>query len=203
MERRLTSKTKSSPLPIDYLEMVTEIFSSHFDTGLKLYSEIRPNSHFQAFGEIFSNEIILAVSLICEGHLSATTVYASSNFDPQASAPTAQEILSACVDAIGTIYQPLLDPSHPEMVSHLAEESLSSLENVPFDWTLIEANQKQIYVKIDKSNPTLDGLADHWLRKNDPDLEKLESENQKETEKLFVTGPSKKPTPGGGSGVIH
>jgi hypothetical protein len=49
----------------------------------------------------------------------------------------------------------------------------------------------------------LEEQADDWLRKNDPELKRLQEENQKETEKLFVTGPSSKTPRGSGSGGLH
>jgi hypothetical protein len=62
----------------------------------------------------------------------------------------------------------------------------------------MEVDRSRIYVKVDKSNPLMDELADEWLQKNDPDYrERLEAEEE-ETENLFVTGPGvKKKTRGG------
>lgn len=191
MEKRKQSLTKASPLPVDYLKMVAQVFTSNFDAGLKIYENIKPHAYFEAQGEVASSEIILAVSLMNKDQISATTVYASTDFDPKASSPTVQDLLSACVDAIGSVYSTLLAADKPEIIEQLADESLSALENVPFHWTEVEADKKRIYIKLDKSNLALDEMADDWLKKYDPDLQKLEEETEKETEKLFVTGPKK------------
>ena len=203
MEKRKTSPTKSSPLPKDYLQMVAEVFSSHFDEPLKLYQSVRPNSHFEIRGEVYSNEIVVAVSLVSDGCLSATTIHASCDFDPKASSPTVEDLLSASVDAIGSIFGTLLTPTDPARLALLAEDSLSSLENVPFDWTEVESDQKQIFLKLDKSNPTIEALADQWLKANDPELRQEEDEEEEETKKLFVTGASAKSRAGSGSGMVH
>jgi hypothetical protein len=203
MERRKSSVTKPSLLPKDYLQMVSEVFTSHFEAGLKILKKTFPNPKFSAHGEIFSDEVVVAISLISPEHLAATTIYASSDFDPKASSPTVQDLLEACVDGIGTIFGPLLSPEKPEQIEQLGEESLSALENVPFDWTEMESNQRRIFLKIDKSNPEMDAMTDEWLKKNDPDYVESEKSEQKEIENLFFTGPKSGPGSKSGSGITH
>jgi len=203
MEHRKISQSKPSPLPLDYLKMVTEVFTTNFDAGLKVYSQYRAEPYFEAQGEIASGEIVLAVSLMNKNQLSATTVYASSDFDPKASSPTVQDILEACIDAAGTLFGTLLAPEKPEKIALLADESLSSLENIPFLWTEFESNKKRIFIKLDKSNLTLDNLTDKWLKENDPKLKDQEAEEERETENLFFTGPKPGGKSGTGSGHIH
>ncbi len=192
MERRNTSSSAPSLLPHEYLKMISEVFSSHFDQGLKIYEKINPEAYFVAHGKVFSNEIVLSISLTHPHRLSATTLYASVDFDPKASSPTLQDLLSACVDALEAGFSVFLNPEDPGIIYQLAEESLSPLENAPFDWTLTESHQKQVFIKIDKSNPALDFMTEKWLQKNDPELEELELKNEKEMEKLFITGPKQK-----------
>lgn len=198
IERRLGEQqaSKSSALPHDYLEMVREVFTTNFDSGLKALAEISAAPYFEAGGEIFTDEVILYVSLLHKDQLAATTVYASSDFDPQASAPTVQEVLSACVDAIGAVFGQILDSSSPagrKRLEAVAQESLSALENIPFQWTPLEVDRQRIHVKVDKANPQLDQLADDWLAKNDPDELGRRKKEHADTEALFVTGPKKKP----------
>jgi hypothetical protein len=56
----------------------------------------------------------------------------------------------------------------------------------------MESDQRQVFIKVDQSNPQIDQLADEWLMKNDPDWHAQEAIRQKETEKLFFTGPKQK-----------
>jgi hypothetical protein len=170
--------------------MVEEVFTNHFDQGLKAYEAIKPQSRFLVSGAVFSDEVVSAVSLISEGQLAATTVYASADFDPKASSPTVQDLLSACVDALGTVWTTLLDAEKPAAIQNLADESLSALDNVPFEWTSIDSNQRKIFVKLDKSNPLMDQIADDWLKNHDPDYTASLDEEEEKTEQLFVTGPS-------------
>lgn len=192
MERRKTSVTKASPLPVDYLKMVTEVFATNFDSGFKIYEQYCPNAYFEAHGEIASNEVILSVSLMNQGRLAATTVYASADFDAKASSPSVQDVLAACLDGAGAVFATLLAPENPEMIERLSDESLNFIENIPFEWTEIEADKRRIFVKVDKSNPSLDQIAESWLKKHDPSLKKQQIDDELATENLFITGPNSK-----------
>jgi hypothetical protein len=198
MESRRHHKTKPGDLPVDFLKLVKEVFSTNFESGLKALAKIKADPSFEAQGRVFVDEIVLAVSLIHEGQLAATTVYASCDFDPKASSPTIQDLLNICVDAIGSFYGAYLNPKNRERLEQLADESLSALEAAPFQWTPLEVEKRQVFLKVDKANPKLDQMADEWLAKNDPRLEEREAEEQREMEKLFITGPKSKP-----SGTTH
>jgi len=193
MESRKRSPLKSSDLPVDFLKMVGEVFATNFDEGLKAFEKVTGGaaSSFKAGGQIFADEIVLTVSLLTENQIAATTAYASIDFDPKASSPTLQDQLAFCVDALGGLFSVLMDPGKPEELEKLANESLSALEDVPYDWTPVDVEKRKVYLKLDKSNPVLEQAADDWLAKNDPDYKKRLKEEQSETEKLFVTGPKK------------
>jgi hypothetical protein len=194
MERRKTeTKHGASPLPSDYLKMVSEVFTTNFDDALKALEKLTQNEpSFEASGAVYPNEAVLSVTLIVGEQLSSTTVHASSDYDPKASAPTIQDILGVLVDGIAGVFQPLLDPENHDTLASLVSSSASALENVPFEWSKLEVEHRKIYVKIDKSNPKLENLADEWLKKNDPLVSQEIEEEEKETENLFVTGPKTK-----------
>lgn len=181
---------KSTHLPEDYLKMVNEVFSNNFEEGLKVYEQIKEGPYFHSDGGIFSDEIVLSVSLLHKDQMIGTSVHGSIDFDPTASSPTAEELLGAAVDAIGSVYSELLDPSQGETLRQVAEGSLASLENIPFTWTEMKLNKKTAYLKVDKANPKLERMTDDWLKENDPDFQKRLDEEQKETEELFVTSDS-------------
>jgi len=198
MERRLPGplSAKFSSLPIDYTKMVNEVFKSNFDAQLKAFSKVAgANSYFDISGKIFANEINLYVSLVTEGQIAATTAVASSDFDPKASSPTVEDLLGASVDAVGELFQALMDESKPKCLEQLADASSAALENAPLEWTLIKLDRYQIYLKVDKSNPHLERITETWLEKNDPSYKERQVLEAEETEKLFVTGKKKPPGP--------
>jgi hypothetical protein len=193
MERRKGEPAHFSPLPLDYSKMVSEIFTSNFDTGIKALRKFtKGDLNFEVNGAIYTNELVLAVSLVEKNQIAATTVYASTDYDPKASAPTIQELLSTCVDGIGALFEQLLSPDNEERLEQIACESLSALENIPYYWSEVKVDRHRIHLKVDKANPTLEKMADSWLSKSDPEFKKLQEENEKEAEKLFVTGPTRK-----------
>lgn len=202
MERRKGDDVSTaSPLPKDYIKMVTEVFTTNFDAGLKaLRPLMKGEPSFDINGMVLSDELVLCATLVEEGAVAATSVYASIDFDPKASAPTIQDLLSACVDAVGSVYTHLLDPTQQNRLEQVAANTLSVMDNVPFHWTEMKVDHFRIYLKVDKSNPTLERIADDWLSKNDPGLKKLKEENEEEVKKLFVTGPTHR-RPGGASGT--
>lgn len=194
MENRKSGNTKSSPLPVDYLKLVGEVFGTNFDSGLKALRKLtKEDFRFEARGQVYPSEIVLGISLIPEKALAATTVLTSADFDPKASAPTLEDLLSKCVDAAGSIFAQLLDPTQPKRLEQVTDESLSALENVPFEWASVTVEKQKLFLKVDKSNPTLDEMTDDWLAKNDPNFRKEQDEEHDETEKLFVTGPGGNP----------
>lgn len=172
--------------------MVREVFRTHFDAGLKSLSQFKKDPDFEAAGFVFNNEIVLAVSLLMKDQMAATTVHASCDFDGKASAPTAPEILGLCVDALGSVFSQLFDPEKPDRIESLAGESLSAMEDIPFEWTPLTVEGRKIWLKVDKSNPKLDQMAEDWLDKHDPDRIEREKIEHKKTEKLFVTGAPRK-----------
>jgi hypothetical protein len=195
MERRnataATEDTLPTPLPIDYLRMMKEVFNTNFDSGLKLFSKFKKNPHFEIRGAIFPNEVVLSVSLLGEGKLSANTVHGSCNFNPK-KGPKTEELLSACVDVIGDVFAGFLMMEDEKKLEQLAYETLSGMENVPYDWTKIEREKIFVYIKMDKSNPYLDQMTDEWLKKNDPDSAKKIKIREQNRQDRFMTGEQAK-----------
>ncbi len=206
MEKRIRGQSKSSPIPADYAKMVTEVFNANFDHGLKKLAKMKKSPpRFVVSGAVYLDEIVLSISLLIGKELAATTVHGSVDFDPRASSPSVQDLLGVCVDAIGTVFSPLLSTGDEQLVT-LADEPLAALQGVPFDWTRIEIEKSRVFVKIDKSNPELDQMADAWLQKNDPKFKEHQELEEAETEKLFVTGEEQKAKitgKRGGGGTVH
>jgi hypothetical protein len=168
--------------------MIEQVFSANFSDELKkLPPALSPS--FVARGEIYADEIVARVSLVLKNHLAGATVLASTDFDPQASAPKAEELLSHCVDAIGQIFQGLFEL--PSSIQTFIEGELSEAkqEGLPLQWTELEVEKRKIFVKLDKSNPVLEEAADAWLSKHDPEHAVQLKQDEQEAEKLFVLPP--------------
>ncbi len=185
MERRKVSKNEGKPsaLPHDYTQMVIETFTQHFEPHIQ-------GSRFEIRGAIYTDEIVVSASVVRPGQLTATTVYASSDFDPKASAPGIQELLAASIDAIATVFeQYFASLAAPKSKSTAADNEEGSFI---FDWAETEANRIKLFVRLDHANPVMDELTDQWLAQNDPEFEAKQKELEAETESLFITGPKNK-----------
>lgn len=204
--RKNPSKSKSrlagaADLPKDFTKIVRDVYTTNFAEGLALLKKAqKKKSAFDVRGAIYANEIVLGVSLVTDGVMAATTIFCSVDFDPTASTPNAQDLLGICVDAVGSLFGTLLDATKPERVEQVAAGSLSSFEEIPFEWTKVEFEGRRVWLLVDKSNPTLDEMTDRWLAENDPETEAEEDEFEDETADLFMTGKGSK---SGSGGSVH
>lgn len=191
----ISRATPAADLPVDYTRMTEDVLTTHFKEQLtKLEKKSKLKWSWKVTGKIFGDEIVFGASLMNEKRLSATTAYASCDFDPKASSPTAEELLAVCVDAVGGLFDSLFGGNgEKSQLDAFLDDSLSAFESAPFEWSEIEFEKRRIYLKLDKSNPTLDQAAEDWLKANDPDLAAQEAEWENESEGLFVKGPKKKP----------
>ncbi len=201
--RKITASAKpeikTTDLPYDYLKLVEQTLNQAMLKGLEEIRKIHPDSAFQVNGALFSDEVLITVTLSHgEKNIAATTVHASADFNPDhtlissnpiglddhpGSTPL-ERVLGACVDAATTVFDFYLDPSDPEKIVQLANHSLGSLEEAPFEWTIIEKTDPKVWVKMDKSNPKLEKLADEWLNRHDPDFKENEEEEEFLSERL-------------------
>jgi hypothetical protein len=212
-ERRKGTTSSHSTLPVDYTRMVNEVFTTNFSDTLDAMA-LEPRPVFLSGGEIYADEIVVHVALVQEGRIAATSVYASTDFDPKASAPTIEDLLTICVDGVGEVMQTLCElAAKQDEKDSLLSSSLNELAEsgpVPQEWTQIEVSKRKIFVRADKTNPAMDAAADEWLAKHDPEFLKNEEKNAKSAEKLFVLPPDKsgsqKPGASGtgqGGGTLH
>lgn len=212
-EKRIETSSASSELPLDYLKLVEDTLTGALAPGLTELKKTLPESRFKSGGAIFADEVVLAITLSHGAkHLSATTVYASCNYDPHAELPGLEANLSACLDAVAAVFDFYLDPTSPEKIEQITHHSLGALDEAPFDWT--EADPKKevikipVWVKVDKSNLELDLLTEDWLKKNDPDYGKVTSNEEAEEfleERLEAIKAAKSGsgTMGGGGPITH
>jgi len=190
-ERRKATSSSFSLLPSDYTKMLGDVFTANFSDSLKKIPG-HSSLQFKGDGEIYSDEVVVHVSLIEVGKLAATSVHASCDFDPKASSPTVEDLLALCVDGIGEAFAALFE-ARPDTEGNPAimSPTLSALKGIPFQWTETEISKRKIFLKVDKSNPVLEQAADDWLAKNDPDFEERQKQADKDAEALFVLPPKK------------
>lgn len=194
--KRKGTSVKSSELPHDYLRMVEGVITQHFTDALARIAQDTPNTRFHAWGAVFADEVLLSVSLLTPGKLPATTVNASCDYDPKASSPTAEDLLAIGLDATGAVWDLLMNAEGLQGGSRLLDATLATLgeeiKDLPLDWAPTTLEKRKVWLLVDKTNPLMESMTEDWLAKNDPNYIAPELEEEKETEKLFVTGKDPK-----------
>lgn len=194
--KRKGSSVKKSELPHDYLRMVEGVLTTHFTAALERLCKASPDTRFHAWGAVFPDELLLSISLVTPGKLPATTVSASCDYDPKASSPTAEDLLAICLDATGAVWDLLMNAEALQEGSTLLDATLGTfaeeIKDLPLDWSPTTVEKRKVWLLVDKTNPLMESMTEDWLAKNDPNYAEPEQEEQKETEKLFVTGKDPK-----------
>jgi hypothetical protein len=166
---------KPVELPLDYLKILEETLLETLAPGLEALKKHHAICELKAHGALYSNEVLMAITISHgEQNLVATTVYASADFNPMMQEPGIEVILNECLDSAGGILSHYLDPKHPERIADFASASIGSLDDAPFEWTKVDDTKVTVHVKIDKSNPTLENIAEDWLKNNDPSYQNTE-----------------------------
>lgn len=159
--RRKKGAEKGLEVPHDYLKLFRETLDRTFAPALKDLARFRKGPKFEVWGQLYADEAVMIVSVAFEEGTSATTVFASVDFDSKKA--TMEKALSRCVDCLGDLLAMYLDRSQPEVMEQFVAESLGALENAPFDWSPIKRDGGPVYVKIDKTNLALEAEAARLL----------------------------------------
>lgn len=203
--RKVLSGGKPQPLPIDYLRMVDEVLNNNFGALLGPYAErVGSPTRLTATGSLYPDEIVLAATLTAQGQVAATTVHASTDYDPQASSPDVQDLLAASLDAIGGVWDLLL--AHPDTLEALSAGSLLALSEletatkrgIPLEWQAMEVAKREVWLKVDKTHPALEDAAAAWLAQHDPAYQDATQTDHDESEETLEERLSRLGTGGTG-----
>lgn len=188
METRLKDQ-KVTLLPLDYTKLVAEVvytqFAEVFDA---FHAEKRVAPKVVARGSLGPSEIILALSFEKPNSIAAVTTYASVDYDPKASLPKAEELLGACLDALGAYLEGFLNKMDLDRANHFFEGQWDLFSDIAHEWTEVSVDGRKVFLRVDRANLGLDELTDAWLEANDPKQKLKANETHTATENLFVTG---------------
>lgn len=163
MDRRKDTTFTGAKLPKDYLKLVEDVFNKNF--AKNLLKEKGSKETFIAHGEIFLDELLLAISLRHPGNLRMTTCYASVDFPPpqlktEAGQPapstteTVQVSVNQCVDAIASFFNTFFSDGRP------VDYDLEYRQN----WTAVDIDKNtRVFLRINRDNPELEEQADALL----------------------------------------
>ncbi len=166
LERRKDTPHKGVRIPKEYLEMIETLFNETFSKVL--LGPTSDHEHFLVFGEMFPDEVLIAISLCPrpsekDFRISRNTCYASIDYPvpvPAGSpAPSESEKLrtavNACVDASASFFQTYFDEGRP----------LDYETEYHQGWTKIQLDSKApvVYLSINRDNLELESAANLLL----------------------------------------
>lgn len=160
---------KATSLPKDYLKLVGEIFAENFKPNLEALGKIVSPPRVRVHGNLYPDEIVLSVSIIFEKQMAGLTLHASTDFDPKATSPKAEDLLAVCMDTLGDAFATLFDAGDVTALKALVLEKSDENHPLPIQWSEVENGKRRLYIKFDRSNPELEQMAEDWLNANDPE----------------------------------
>ena len=155
MTPRLPSSTKWTEIPKELAEKIREVFAQQFSKA----SEV---GEFIVEGRIYQKEILLRIGYLPHGRLRQLNLEASIEYAPEGLAQkqkSTMEPLYVAVDTIGSVMDEVLDAVAIEDDDILENEEL----DLPRDWTSVEFDQDEVFLKFSTINSKLEAEADRLL----------------------------------------
>jgi hypothetical protein len=151
--------------------MIQDVFLKNFAKQLRGKGKERET--FVASGEIFPDEILVAVSLKNPKNLRMTTCYGSMDFPPpslipESGAPGAiagssasdavQHAVNGCIDVIGGFFQSFFQEDRPVDYDNEYCD----------DWTAVDLDKTtRVYLRINRDNLELEAASDDFLERHE------------------------------------
>jgi len=141
-------------LPKDFLNTVSTLFQKQFAENVK-------GSTFLAYGNLFSDEVVLCVSLSHPKSLPAASMHISGDFTKKMSEnpETVTERLKSMVDVAASWFSQCFQAGNG------IEAVLEELKDANPAWQEFEWEGTQLFVKLGRENYTLESAADALLKK--------------------------------------
>jgi hypothetical protein len=170
MERRKDTPYRFERLPSEYLGMIRSVFEKNFSDRLKGRGKNRES--FVVYGEIYPDEVLLAVSLKNPSNLRMMTCYASIDYPPaavkgesgsdaivgQSASQAVQMSVNFCVDVVAGFFETFFSEDRP--VDYDVEYQQ--------DWVIIEVDKTtRVYLRINRDNLEIEAASDDFLAQHE------------------------------------
>ena len=160
LPKRKHQTKRPTSLPKDFLTKVGELFHKQFSDHLK-------GSTFLVYGDLYGDEAVLAISLTHPKSLPAASLHISADL-PKNVAENPEKVteqLKVMVDVAASWFAQCFQ-SGEGLEAVLEEMTDSNPQWQGFDW-----EGHQLYVKLSRTNYTLEKAADDFLKKSGFNLE--------------------------------
>ncbi len=170
MERRKDTELRGERLPREYLDIISSVFTKNFSPRLRGRGKER--EAFVVFGEIYPDEVLVAISLKNPGNLRMTTCYASMDYPPaslmgesgssqlmaKSTSEAVQMTVNTCVDVLGSFFQSFFDEDRP----------IDFETDRGTDWGAVEIDKTtKVYVRINRDNLELEAASDEFIAQHE------------------------------------
>lgn len=176
LPNRKKQKKKPTSLPKDFLLTVSTLFQKQFKENLA-------GSTFLVFGDLYADEAVLGVSLSHPKSLPAASLHVSADLPKNVAENPAKvtERLKVMVDVAASWFSQCFQAGNG-LEAVLKEMTDSDPAWQPFEW-----EETPLYVKLNKTNYTLEKAAADFLKKKgfaddgDDPLDELDEEDETES----------------------
>lgn len=181
MERRKDTPTRGEKLPRQYLDLITDVFRKNFSDKMKGRGKNR--EAFVIFGEIYPDEVLMAVSLKNPANMRMITCYASIDYPPAMTIPesgqaaqtmasahvSVETAVNACIDVVASFFQTYFDEGRP--VDYDAEYRQ--------DWLPVDLDKTtRIHIRLNRDNLELEDASDTFLAQHEAMAEQASEQRE-------------------------
>lgn len=155
MEPRKKQLKRPQTLPTDFIKNIAKLFNDQFQKEKQAAS-------FAIYGGLYADEVLLCIALSEVGRLRAVSFYISADLGKNVSAAPEQvtNLLKSMVDLAASWFAQCFG----EHKGQGLEGVLTALDDVDPGWQKVAWEKRDLYVKANRENQTLEAAADRFLR---------------------------------------
>lgn len=155
LPHRKKQTKKPTSLPKEFLRTVSDLFEKQFKSKLG-------GSTFLVYGDLYPDEVVLAVSLSHPKSLAAASMHISNSLAKNVAENPEKvtEQLKSMVDVAASWFSQCFEGGKAGVEAVLAE-----LQDANTEWQEFEWEGQQLFVKLNRTNYTLEKAAEDFLKK--------------------------------------
>lgn len=162
MQPRLTSSTKWTLFPKEYLEQIKSVLDES-------YKDYLSKGEFIVEGKIYREELLLRIGFLEKGRLRQINFEASIEytFEKDNVIDSINQCFDCCSSMLGEYLERTMstETTTPNSLfeSENIEVNLEDQMNLPYTWTLINFNEREIHIQFSTVNSFLENQANALL----------------------------------------
>ncbi len=145
---------KPTTLPKDFLKTVSDLFQKQFKSKVE-------GSTFLIYGDLYPDEVVLAISLSHPKSLASASMHISNSLAKNVAENPEKvtEQLKSMVDVAASWFSQCLEGGGG------LDSVLKEMDDAVTEWQEFEWEGQQLFVKLNRTNYTLEKAAEDFLKK--------------------------------------